>query len=189
MADGFTVKVNGLKEVDDALAALGPVAGEKVIRATLFRAAAPILERVQSGLAIVQRGSGALHKATRRVYMKAGSSTRGGVKSSGTRFVVAVAPKVKDQTAIALANLKYKRKKPIRGVFWGHLLEWGHRVATRKPGRLSRTKGGSFSGGRVAGRFIFTRAAEAGSQAAIDLFRTGIVERIEKTLKRAKKIK
>jgi hypothetical protein len=188
VADGFSANIRGLKEVDEALASLGPIAGEKVMRSVLFSSATPILDRTKSGLSIIQRGSGALAKATRRVYLKAGASTRGGGGGSGSRFTVAVAPKVKDQTAIALANLHYKGKKPIRGVFWGHLLEWGHRVATRSSGRLSRSKSVSHSGGRVAGRFVFSRAAEAAAPEAISLFKKLIFSRVDAAVRKAKKI-
>jgi hypothetical protein len=173
VADGFNVSFSGFKEIDENLERLGEVAGEKVIRSSLFTAIKPIQDRVESGLAAIPTGSGALKKAVRRVYLRPGSVV-GGQRTSNTRFVVAVAPKVKDQVAVALANLHYKRKRPIRGVFWGHLLEWGHRLAR---------------GGQVRGRRIFTKAFESGSLEAASIFRRVIEQRVKSALKRAAKRK
>lgn len=167
MADDFvSVKLNGLKDVDDRLVLLGAVAGEKVMRATLLAAAKPFEEQAEANISVIRRGSGALHKAVRRVYLRAGSST---ISATGSRFVVAVAPKVKDRVAIALANLFYKRKTPIRGIYWGHLVEWG--AAHR-------------GGGRISGHLVFTRAARSGAQQAVDLFTKLIGPRVERALKK-----
>jgi hypothetical protein len=190
VADGFSVEFRGFKEIDQALADLGPIAGERIMRASLMEAVKPIEERVHQGLSFVG-GSGALSKATRRVYLRGGSKASGGIKASATRFVVAVAPKVKDPVAIALANLKYRRKKPIRGIFWGHLLEWGHRVGNRSSGRLNRSKNSTrlHTGfGRVRGLRIFTKAFEGGSLEATTIFRRVIGQKVAAALKRARKI-
>lgn len=193
MADGFSVQFRGFKEVDQALADLGAVTGERIMRSSLMQAVVPIESRAKQGLSMIG-GSGALSKATRRVYMKSGSNALGGIKSSGTRFVVAVAPKVKDSTAIALANLKYKRKRAIRGIFWGHLIEWGHRIGNRATGRLTRSKGVRKTRlhaglGRVNGLRIFTKAFEGGSLEAMAIFRRVIQQKVDAALKKARKIK
>jgi hypothetical protein len=169
MADGFTQSVKGLKEVDDALVKLGAVAGERVIRSTLFTASKPILDQTVSNISVIQRGSGALAKATRRVYLRG----RGGTSlfgSSGSRFVVSIAPKAKDRVAVALANLFYKRKRPIRGVFWGHLVEWG----------FSHFR----SGRHISGKTPFSRAASSRASEAIEAFRKLIGPRVERAAKR-----
>lgn len=170
MADGFSTSIKGLKEVDEALVKLGAVAGEKVIRSTLFSAARPILDQAVSNISAIPTGSGALAKATRRVYLRAQSKSAGLFGSSGSRFVVSIAPKAKDRVATALANLFYKRKRPIRGVFWGHLVEWGFNHAR--------------SGRHVRGRNVFGRAAESRASEAIELFRKLIGPRIARVAKR-----
>jgi hypothetical protein len=164
MADSFSTDLKGLKEVDENLTRLGAVAGEKVMRSVLFQSAKPILTQAVQNIAAIQGGSGALAKATRRVYMKSARSS-----SSGSRFTVAVAPKVRDRTAIALANLHYKPRKPIRGIFWGHLVEWGfnHR-----------------GGRRVAGKLVFTRALQSSASQAIEAFRQKIFPAVERALKK-----
>lgn len=161
MADGFSAEVKGLKEVDEKLVLLGKVAGEKVMRTSLYTATKPLLDAAQSNITAIQRGSGALAKATRRVYMRSASDQN--------RFVVAIAPKAKDRIAVALANLHYKRKRPIRGVFWGHLVEWGF---TLRGGR------------RVGGKQVFTRAVSSRASAAIELFRVTISKNVERALKK-----
>lgn len=157
------IQIRGLKEVDERLVMLGQVAGERVMRSVLFAASKPIADQAVANLSVIRGGSGALAKATRRVYMRSRSQS-----GRGTRFVVAIAPKVKDRVAIALANLRYKRRKPIRGVFWGHLVEWGF----------------THRDGRVAGRMVFTRALNARADEAIETFRKLIGPRVDRALKR-----
>lgn len=170
MADGFSVSVKGLKDVDERLALLGAVAGEKIMRTTLFTAVKPIADQAIANIAVLPKGSGALAKATRRVYIKRGTRAAANTVAAGpNRFVVAVAPKAKDRVATALANLFYKKKKPIRGVFWGHLVEWGF-----------QHQGGK----RVQGRQVFTRAVAARSAEAIEIFRVQITKAVDRALKR-----
>lgn len=186
MADGFSVEMKGLKEVDEKLALLGAVAGEKVMRSTIFAAVKPIQEAAQSNISAIPGGSGALSKATRRVYLKSGGGGISRLFSTGSRFVAAVAPKTKDRVAIALAGLHYKKK--IRGVFWGHLVEWGHRIGNRSTGRLTRATSfrGSSGLGKVQGRLVFTRALNSRSSESIELFRKLIFRAVDRALKRQK---
>lgn len=170
MAEILSASLKGLKEVDERLVQLGAVAGTKIMRASLFAAAKPILDQAQSNITLIPKGSGALARATRRVYIKAGSqSSRSAIPAGPNRFVVAVAPKAKDRVATALANLYYKKKKPIRGVFWGHLVEWGFTHV---------------GGKRVTGRLVFTRAVTARASEAIGIFRTQIDKAIVRALKK-----
>lgn len=180
MTDSFELNFKGLKEVEERLILLGGVGGEKVMRSVMRAAARPFLTHAKTNLAFI-RGSGALHKATRIVYMRSATRSGGG----GTRFTVAVAPKVKDKVASALASLHYGRR--IRGVFWGHLLEWGHRIGTRRTGRLTRSKGlrrtRLHAGlGRVEGQKPFTRALQSGVGEAIEIFRRQIRVKVERAL-------
>jgi hypothetical protein len=184
---GISVSFSGFKEIDENLVRLGQVAGEKVMRSSLFAAMKPIQDRAVSGLRAIPNGSGALAKATRRVYLRPGTKLPDGSASSATRFVVAVAPKTKDSVAVALANLHYKRRKPIRGVIWGHLLEWGHRVANRSTGRLARSRATHSGAGRVRGLRIFTKAFEGGSLEAASIFRREIGKRVAAALRRAQR--
>lgn len=168
MSDPVTIDVKGLRDVEDRMILLGSLSGEKVMRATLFVAVKPILDQAVANIAAIPTGSGALAKATRRVYLR--PSVNSSLSSSGSRFTVAVAPKVKDRTAIALANLVYRRRKPIRGIFWGHLVEWGftHRG----------------SGRRIPGRLVFTRAIQSKAREAIEIFTKRIGVAVDRALKK-----
>lgn len=160
----INVEMKGLKEIENSLLRLGSVAGEKTIRSVLFRAAKPIWEQARQNIAAIPTGSGALHKATRRVQLRTVRFSAG-----GSRFAIGVAPKAKDRTAVALANLHYRRRKPIRGVFWGHLVEWG--FTTR-------------SGVRVPGRHVFLNAIQARTAQAFEVFRVQIGIAVERALKK-----
>jgi len=162
----FSAELKGLRDVDAKLALLGSVAGEKVMRSVMFAAMKPVVDQAKQNIAEIPNGSGALAKATRRVYLRA---SRGIKKSTGTRFTVAVAPKVKDRVAISLANLHYKRKKPIRGIFWGHLVEWGFRTR---------------SGAKIEGRLVYTRALQSKAAQVISTFQQRIKVAVDKALKK-----
>lgn len=168
MADGFTAELKGLKEADERLASLGQLAGEKVMRSTMFVAMKPVMDAARANATTIQH-SGALAKAIRRVFLKASSGFVQVLTRTASRFIVSVAPKVKDQTAIALANLIYKRKRPVRGIFWGHLVEWGF---THK------------SGMRIAGRLVFTRAIQANASRVVEIFRQRLAPAIERAAKK-----
>jgi len=172
MSDGFNVKVSGLRDVDERLATLGAVAGEKVMRSTLYAATKPIMETAKSNAqALVgsndprrPSGSGALAKSIRRVYLQPR-----GLATGGSKFTVAVAPKAKDRVAVTLANLVYKRKRPIKGVYWGHLVEWGH-----------KTRGS----GSVPGKGIFRRALDSTRGTAVAIFEREIARRVDRAVRR-----
>lgn len=169
MADEFTVEMKGLREIEERLTLLGSISGARVMRSTLFRASRPLLTAAQQNATRIQR-SGALAKSIRRVYLRGVSV--GGPFGDGVqnRFVVSIAPKAKDRVAIALANLVYRRKRPIRGVFWGHLVEWGF---THKR-----------SGRRIPGKGIFTAAARSRADESIALFAKYIRRNVDRAMKK-----
>lgn len=191
----MTIKVRGLKEVEQQLIALGSKDGTRILRRSMFLAGAPIEERAKARAAALPNGSGAMEKAiTKRVT--AGPKASFGVSPEmGSRFSVEIFPKAKNRTAIALHNLFYGRKR--KGIFYGHLLEWGHRIGTRKTGYLrkltagarrrfkdGRIAGGSASSGEVAPRPIFLPALQAGAARAVVIFRREVMAGIERQLKR-----
>lgn len=116
------VQVKGLKELEDRLIEIGSVAGTKAMRSALFTATKPILDQAK---ATAPKRSGALGVAlTRSFVTEAGSE-------SGSKFTVKIGPKSKNRTAVALYNLVYKPKRPRRGIFYGHFLEFGTRRGTK----------------------------------------------------------
>lgn len=114
----MSVTVKGLAEVDANLKKIGQVAGQKAMRSALYAASKPILDQAKIN---VPKRSGALQLALTRFY-KVGTA-----ENTGSRFTVSVGPKAKNRTAIALYNLSYKRRKKVRGIFYGHLQEFEHK--------------------------------------------------------------
>jgi hypothetical protein len=174
--------LKGLAEAELALERLGPVGGAKVIRAASFAATLPIL-RVAQSLTQQMPGSGSLSKAMGRTF----KATPGGavLESAGGRFVTWVGPRVNVRAAVSLHNMFYRRKR--RGVFHGHFLEWGHRVGNKLTGRLKRmgVRSAKSTGGARVRSYPFIRPAlDRGGLKAVQVFRTQIIKRCERALKK-----
>lgn len=124
------ITVTGLREVEEKLIALGQKTGTKILRQSMLAAARPILDQAKSNVQSISGGSGALHKSLgMKFYIgKQNFATDNGLPALGTsggRFTVQIAPLKTDRTALALHNLFYGRRR--RGIFYGHLVEFGHR--------------------------------------------------------------
>jgi HK97 gp10 family phage protein len=131
-----TVTVRGLKELEARLRDIGSVAGTKAMRSAMFTATKPILDRAKAN---APSRSGALRLALSRTF--AIKSTGGGLlfgDAPGSRFLIFIGPKVKNRTAVALYNLVYKPRRPRRGIFHGHFLEFGTKSGTRRTDFLKR---------------------------------------------------
>lgn len=192
----MTVKVRGLKEVEQQLIALGSKPGTRILKRAVYLAGEPIEQRAKRNAAALPNGSGAMEVAIGRRVTVAGNGSPSFTPDVGSRFAVEIYPRLKNRVAIALHNLFYGRKR--KGIFYGHLLEWGHRIGTRKTGYLrkltagarrrfkdGRAAGGSTSaGGTVAPRKIFEPALKAGAGRAIVIFRREVMAGIERQLKR-----
>ena len=155
------IKVEGLRELEARLLELDAIAAKRLLtRAT--RRSLIKLERQATANAESFSRSGALAESVKIVT----------VKPKGSETVaVQVGPKKKDRRGVALHNVYYGRKR--RGIFYGHLIEFGHRV--RGP-----------SGRRVNKRPWFEPAWDATRSGIIPEFqrilRQGIT-RIEKRLR------
>lgn len=138
------VKMTGMKELNARLDELGALGEKKLLSRVVRRVTKPTSVAAKANL-LRFRKSGALGAAV-GVYAR---RVRG-------QEVVAfqVGAKKKHKTALFVHNAFYGRRR--KGVFYGHLLEWGHRIGTRKTGWLkkrSRPSGaGGVSGGTVAPR-------------------------------------
>lgn len=155
------IKVEGLKEFEARMLELDALAAKRLLtRAT--RRSLIKLERQATANAESFSRSGALAESVRIVT----------VRPKGSETVaVQVGPKKKDRRAVALQNVYYNRKR--KGIFYGHLVEFGHRV--RGP-----------SGRRVNARPWFGPAWDATRSGILPEFqrilRQGIT-RIEKRLR------
>lgn len=139
----MTVTVRGLKELEARLREMGSVAGTKAMRSAMFTATKPILDRAKANAPV---RSGALRLALSRTFAVAATGGRllfG--DAPGTRFSILIGPKVRNRTAIALYNLVYKPRTPRRGIFHGHLVEFGTSRGTRRTDFLKRALESSVS--------------------------------------------
>lgn len=152
-----SLRLEGLDRVVERLGQLAPVARERAMRAAMFKAMRPVLQAV---VATTPRRSGALRLAMARVYLR--PTARAAADALAAR--VAVAPKAKNRQALALANFSYGRTKRLRGVYWGHFVEFGTKRGI-KPGRFMQ------------------RALQANAQRVIDIFADDIEKQIRRQLK------
>jgi HK97 gp10 family phage protein len=124
------VKIEGLKELEAKLKALGAKDGSRAIRTAVLAAGRVILLRARANVQALQRGSGAYALSLGVRYARGGSED----VPVGRRFVAQVGPRATDRRALALYNTAYGRR--ARGIFYGHLIERGfRRGSTQVPGR------------------------------------------------------
>lgn len=159
------VKVEGLRALDARLAEVGALAGRKMLTRAVRRSLIPLEKRTTANAESIAR-SGALAQSVRIVT----------VKPRATETVsVQVGPKKRDRRALALRRIYYRRKD--RGIFYGHLVEFGHRIGTRATGWLRKLRartGGGTSRGTVPARPWF--------RPAWDATRAGIVPEFQRLL-------
>lgn len=185
------IKVTGLKELQKRMIEIGSVSGTKAMRSAMFSATKPLLEAAKANTAKFTR-SGAMRESISRTFaIKVAGGFIFGSDQAGSRFSILVGPKTKHRTAIALYNLVYKPKRPRRGIFYGHLLEFGHRIGSRKTGILSRARTAAGTGradrrgrsqglGRVNSRPFLLPALRATSQQCVELLAQKLKKNIEK---------
>lgn len=153
-----TVELKGLKQFDARMAELDALVAEKLMRRVLRRVAKPLTDRARSNAVSVGR-SGALAKSIATVTKR----------STGRQVaVVATTSKARDKVAVTMHNQAYSRRR--KGIFYGWMLERGHRT---RPGKAG-------SGGMVQGRPWF-RPAVAATQPA---FASTFVREMNKALRR-----
>ena len=136
------IKVEGLRELEARLLELDAVAGKKLMLRATRRSLLPLRRQA---VANAQRSSrsGGLAQAIKIVTV---------TPKAGETVQVQVGPKKKDRRGVALHNVYYRRK--LRGIFYGHLLEFGHRTGTRSTGYLQKWRRGKFGGAGGTGRGI-----------------------------------
>lgn len=190
------IKVRGLKEIEAQLVALGSKQGTKIVRASMLRASQPILDRARSNVASISNGSGALHKSLGvRFYAgpKAGTGEIG-LPAMGGRFSVKIGPFSRERVAVALHNLFYKRRR--KGIFYGHLIEFGHKIKHGTGETVSHkgTRGKAIARtyhrklareiGSAPARPFLLPALQSGSSVAVSILARELQERIARQLKK-----
>ncbi len=170
------IKVKGLKEVEAQLIALGSKQGTKIFRASMLRASQPILDRARSNAGSIAKGSGAL-QASIGPRFTAGNKPVGelNLPNMGGRFAVQIAPQRGNKTATALYNLVYKRRRPVKGIRHGHLIEFGHRIVTRGKKEVR---------GSVPAQPFLLPALHGGANVAVSILARELEDRIARQLRK-----
>jgi len=172
-----TVEIKGLQELEARLQEIDALAGQRLLTKVLRWVAAPLDSRARANAYSVSKNgsSGALSRSVAIVNRK----------PIGAQVARVSVTSKKDRTAIYLHNSFYGRKR--KGIFYGWMVERGHRIGHGKTGYLrkeGRTSGGySGSTGRVAGRPWFQPALSASTgQMTSDFVKylTVAINRIEK---------
>ena len=157
-----SVELKGMKELNARLDELSALGQKKLLSRVVRRVAKPIMVEAKWRLHHYRK-SGALAAAV-GVYAR---RTRG-------KEVVAVqiGAQKKHKTALFVHNAYYGRKR--KGIFYGHLLEFGHRIATRQRSwrhdPTGRGGGRASSGGSVPVRPWLSPAVQSGKSRMASAF-------------------
>jgi hypothetical protein len=165
-----TVEIKGLAELDARLQEIGALASQKLLRRVLRKVAKPLLDRATQNAQGVAK-SGALAASMKTVLRR---------EKGAQVAAVAVTSKGRERTAVYVHNAYYQRKR--KGIFYGWMLDRGHRVGSRKSAAI-RERQGRPSQGTVGPRPWFTPAVSASTgQMTSDFVKvlTAAITRIEK---------
>lgn len=158
------MRIEGLRELDEALKELGSKVGGRILRGGVMTAAKIIEARARQYAEHISR-SGALALSIGKRVSKSTLEAR-----PGSRFTAEVGPILKNKTAIALHNLSYRRN--VRSIHYGHLIERGFRRA----GQL------------VPARPFLLPALQASQSAAVEAFKAYVGKAVRRAVeKRARR--
>lgn len=133
------VKIHGLQELEARLLELDALGGEKLLRRVLTKIAKPMKLAAQANAQSISKhgSSGALARSIAVVRR----TPQGKAVAR-----VAVTSVSKNKVALYLHNAFYQRKR--KGIFYGWMLERGHRTGTSKTGYLRKTnrRSGGYAG-------------------------------------------
>jgi hypothetical protein len=157
-----TVELKGLKDLEARLTELDALGGQKLVRRVLRKIAKPLEQRAKANAAGLG-GSGALAASIRIVARR----TRGNQIAA-----VAVTSKARERRAVVIYNNAYKRQR--KGIFYGWMVDQGHRTGTKSTGYLRKfdRRSGGYAGATtmVGPRPWFTPAVNASELQAINAF-------------------
>jgi hypothetical protein len=131
MAIVADIRLEGLKEIEARMVELDAMAGSRLLTRAVRRSLIPLEKRATANVRRFSE-SGALEQSIKIVT----------VRPRGSEVVAAqVGPKKTDRRALALHNVFYGRRR--RGIFYGHLVEFGF---TTRGINSRRVKGWSWFG-------------------------------------------
>lgn len=163
------MKLEGLRELEDKLRALGEKDGARALRTAVLAAGKVILKRARQNAEQLPTGSGAYALSLGVRFVRAAGADD--TVPIGRRFVAQIGPRAKLPAALTLYNAAYRRR--ARGIFYGHLIERGFQHRSGVP---------------VAARPVLLPAIRQTQAAAIEKFRVTLgraIDRITKKRQRA----
>lgn len=122
------MKLEGLRELEDKLRALGAKDGARALRTAVLAAGKVIADRARQNAEKLPTGSGAYALSLGVRFVRAAGADD--TVPIGRRFVAQIGPRPKLPAALALYNLAYRRQ--ARGIFYGHLIERGFKHRSGK---------------------------------------------------------
>lgn len=134
-----TVEVKGLQQFEARLLELEALGGQKLLRRVLRRVAKPLLQRARANAQSIGR-SGALWRSMTIVTKR---------EQGRQAALVATTSKGRERTALRMHNEHYSRHR--KGVYYGWMVDQGHRVGTRRTGYLKKFTRPRGAGGHAAG--------------------------------------
>jgi len=134
------VRLLGMKELNARLEELDALGQKKLLSRVMRRVAKPTALAAKSNLTRFRR-SGSLGSAIGVYAARARSK-------EVVRFQVGA--QKKNRTALFVHNAFYHRR--LKGIFYGHLLEFGHRIGTAETGWLRKGRRRKGAGGSSVGR-------------------------------------
>jgi HK97 gp10 family phage protein len=128
------LKVTGIREIVQNLAALGPQVSRRIGRGAMSKAMKPVLASAKGNAARIAK-SGSLVAALKTRVQSADQIRRGFLGIGNTKDAVrgSVVPVGKDRKALALYSLHYRKKRLVRRIRHGHLVEFGTKRSAAKP--------------------------------------------------------
>jgi hypothetical protein len=135
------VNVKGMKELEARLSEMDALAGQKLLTRVLRKVAKPMADRARQNASSIGR--------SQSLALSIGIINR---KTNGSRYTrsnvvaaVAVGSIAKSRIAVTRYNQYYGKSGIYRrkGIFYGWMLDQGHRVGTKSTGYLKKGNAGS----------------------------------------------
>ena len=134
------VKIKGLVELEARLTELDALAGQRLMQRVLRKVAQPMMRHAQANAMSVAR-SGALAASIGIITRKTTNRSWSGANRTNVVAAVSVGSIAKNRTAVYVHNAAYHRRR--KGIFYGWMLDQGHRIGTRSTGYLLKRGAGS----------------------------------------------
>lgn len=175
------VKVTGMQELEARLLELDALVSTRMMNRVLRKAAKPMFEAAQTNAANIS-GTDSNSLAASIVIARR--------RAKGNQVArTVVTSKTKHKVALYVHNAFYHRQR--KGIFYGWLVDQGHRVATKRTGWLRKNahgRGAGHSGtGKVDGKPWWTPAVTANEGKAGPIFISELRKALDRLARRKSK--